>query len=271
MKHSASLAGGLGSLPLLALLLSACGAARAPLKAQMTHAVLSPPSKPVPLKQNHFRRDKIGGLSEAAVREILAAPVFLEEGARLGIVGVRGAYELNKELPLTEVTGALEDRLNDAKHFELCSEMTADWPGTRSIAGLRELAARYRTEYVLLYRHRFVDRSYTNGWGWGYMTLLGSLFVPSHTLEAAGVLEATLFDVKTGTLLFTVFERVHEEQDSNVWHNDIKVRKMKEAMLAKAAEGLGSQVIEQLGLLVAARPEPTEGAERVAARNLAAR
>ncbi len=34
---------------------------------------------------------------------------------------------------------------------------------------LRELAARYRSEYLLLYRHRFVDRSYTNAWGWLYL------------------------------------------------------------------------------------------------------
>ena len=131
----------------------------------------------------------------------------------------------------------------------------------RNVAGMRELATRYRSEYLLLYRHRFVDQSWTNGWGWAYLTVLGSLAVPSHTVETAGVLEATLFDVKTGTLLFTVFERTHEESDLNVWNNDVKLRRMKEKQVREAAVKLTDRVMSKVRSLVAARPALEKGGE----------
>ncbi len=238
--------------------LVACGgAARKPLHAELAPLPVVAPA-PKPLQTNHFKRDRVASISEAAMREILAAPVYLEEHARLGIVPVQSAYELDRQIPLTAVTGALGDHLATTGLFEVVSEVTTDWPGTRSIAGLRELATRYRAEYLLLYRHRFVDRTYTNIWGWAYLTAVGGLFVPSQTLESAGVLEATLFDVKTGTLLFTVFERVHEEQMSNVWHNELKTRRMQERLLSKAADQLSDQVIGKLQKLLAARPTPTD-------------
>ncbi len=41
--------------------------------------------------------------------------------------------------------------------------------------------------------------------------MLGALFVPASSVEIAGVLEATLFEVKRGTLLFAVNQRVYSE------------------------------------------------------------
>lgn len=247
---------------LLSALFVGCGAAKRRLRADMK-PMEATQQKAQTLQRNHFQRDKMGAVSEEAMREILDAPVFLERGARIGIVPVATGYEVDKELPLTQVTGDLARELADSGHFEIASEVTTDWPSTRSIAGLRELATRYRAEYLLLYRHRFVDRSLTNGWGWAWLTLVGGFFVPSQTLETAGVVEATLFDVKTGTLLFTVFERVNEEDDANIWHNDRKVRKIKEKLLTRAADRLAGKVLEKVGELVAARPEPEAEQERV--------
>lgn len=248
--------------PLLAALsmltLTACGASRAPLKAQMAPLAVSAPAAPKALTENHFQRDRIGTLSEAHVREILAAPVFLEAGARVGIVPVVDRYEPDGGVPLTEVTGALATELADAGFFEVVTEISTDWPSTRSIAGLRELAARYRAEYLLLYRHRFVDRRYVNAWGWSWLTLVGGLITPSETLEAAGVLEATLFDVKSGTLLFSAFERVSAEQKATIWYTDRAVRKMQARLLDGAAERLSAAVLEQLRALVAARPSRSQ-------------
>ena len=34
--------------------------------------------------------------------------------------------------------------------FEVATEMSTDWPADGGISGLRELAARYRAEYLLL-------------------------------------------------------------------------------------------------------------------------
>src|SRR5688500_19801965 len=44
---------------------------------------------------------------------------------------------------------------------------------------------------ILLYRHRFVDQWYVNGWAWTWPTLIGVFAAPAHTLDSAGVLEAT--------------------------------------------------------------------------------
>lgn len=209
---------------------------------------------PPVLTENHFRRDNAGSISEEALREVLASPVFLEEKARVGIVPVQGSYALDMDVPLPAVTAALAEALDGSGEFELASEVSTDFPVDRGISGLRELAARYRCDYLLIYRHRFVDDAYLNPVAWGYLTVLGALFLPGHTLESAGVLEATLFDVKTGTLLFTVNERVHDRQSVNMWHPNLKTRAMKRQLLEAATQKLADQVVGKVRRLVAARP-----------------
>jgi hypothetical protein len=215
------------------------------------------PSSPQPLAQNHFKRDTAGSISEEDLRRVLAAPVFLEGNARLGVVPVATCYEPDSELPLAIVPQKLSQAMEESGLFEVTTEVSTDWPADRGISGLRELAARYRSEYLLLYRHRFVDRWYTNEWGWAYITILAIPFVPSQTLEVAGVLEATLFDVKTGTLLFTVFERVNARSNENLWHNDRKRRALKAKLLDKVARTLADKVVEKSRRLAAARPRPS--------------
>ena len=245
-------------IPLLiaVTLLTACGGAKMRAPALAPLALTQAPKL---LTKNHFQRDKIGTISESAMREILNAPVYLEHGARVGIVPVETGYELDGDVPIEQVTGTLAQRLSDGGYFEVVSEVTTDWPGTRSVAGLREIATRYRAEYLLLYRHRFVDWDRANGWAWSYLAVVPMFFMPGNTLEHAGVLEATLFDVRTGTLLFTVFERVEGEHDVNIWHNDTKRRHYKARLLAKAADTLSAQVEDKLRALIAARPEVKEG------------
>jgi hypothetical protein len=250
-------------MALLALLSgTGCAMGRAPLAAEMapmsfsTEAVASEPAPPPILTENRFSRDTSGSISEEALREVLASPVFLEEKARVGIVPVQGSYALDMDVPLPAVTAALAEALDASGEFELASEVSTDFPVDRGISGLRELAARYRCDYLLIYRHRFVDDSYMNPVAWGYLTVLGALFLPGHTLESAGVLEATLFDVKTGTLLFTVNERVHDQERVNVWHNELKTQWMKRKMLETATQKLADQVVGKIRRLVVARPAP---------------
>ncbi len=250
-------------MALLALLCgTGCATSRAPLAAEMapmsfaTEEVTSGPAQPPILTENHFTRDRSGGITEEALREVLAAPVFLEEKARVGIVPVQGSYALDMDVPLPAVTAALADALDMSGEFELSSEISTDFPADRGISGLRELAARYRCDYLLIYRHRFVDASYMNPVAWGYLTVLGALFLPGNTIESAGVLEATLFDVKTGTLLFTVNERVHDQSRVNVWHNELKTRWMKKKLLETATQKLADQVVGKIRRLVVARPPP---------------
>jgi len=250
-------------MALLALLSgTGCATARAPLAAEMApmsfsaESAASEPAPPPILTENRFSRDNAGSISEEALREVLASPVFLEEKARVGIVPVQGSYALDMDVPLPAVTAALSEALDASGEFELASEVSTDFPVDRGISGLRELAARYRCDYLLIYRHRFVDDSYMNPVAWGYVTVLGALFLPGHTLESAGVLEATLFDVKTGTLLFTVNERVHDQQRVNVWHNELKTQWMKRKMLETATQKLAEQVVGKIRRLVVARPPP---------------
>ena len=236
----------------LAALTGACSA-HAPMQALMAPLPLADFAPP-PLERDVFARDALGQLSEADLREVLRSPVFLEERARIGVLPVATGYAIDDDLPLTGAPGVLADRLEESGLFEIVSEISTDWPTATSVAGLRELAARYRADYLLLYRHRFVDRTYTNAWALGWVTVVGALVLPHNTVETAGVLEATLFDVKTGTLLFTVFDRVAATRDTNAWHNARKRRHLKTELLDAAARTLTERVLEKLHLLVAARP-----------------
>lgn len=244
------------ALVLGALLASACGAAR-PLVAHMEPMQLHQPASPPVLTENHFERDVMGGLGEAQLREILASPVFLEDKARIGILPVESGYGADPDMPLDGVPGALEKALTDSGHFDVVSEVTTDWPHAGTLGGMRELAARYRAEYLLLYRSRFVTRSHANAWALGWLTVVGGLILPHRTLEVAGVMEATLLDVKTGTLLFTAFERTYQQSDENVWQNERKRAAIKEELRARGLKKLSARVLEQVGRLAAARPAPT--------------
>ena len=216
------------------------------------------------LDRDHFKRDHAGSISEQDLHRVLEAPVFLEKAARVGVVPVATCYQPDPDLPLAVVPQTLSRSMEDAGLFEVTTEVSTDWPADRGVSGLRELAARYRAEYLLLYRHRFVDRVYTNAWGWMYLTVVAVPFVPARTLETAGVLEASLFEVKTGTLLFTVFERVQAESDETLWYNDRKRRDLKSRLLAEAATALAGRVVDKTRRLAAARPRK-EATEQLAA------
>lgn len=232
-------------------------------------AFRAPSMKPLqlataPIKKDHFKRDKSGSISEQALQNLLLAPVFLEDEARIGVVQVSSRYRPDEELPTVPVPKILTDALESSGLFQVATEVSTDWPIDSGIAGLRELAARYRAEYLLLYRHRFVDRTYINSLGWLYLTVVGIFTLPAQTVEASGVLEATLFDVRTGTILFTVFERVKDQRDENIWNKDRKLRELKLSMMKKAADGLADQALTKFRLLAACRPEPQKQHEPVA-------
>lgn len=248
------------ALVAFALLGSACGAAQsAPLRASMEPMAMATAPEPPPreLTENHFATDRTGNLTEAELVEILEAPVFLEDRSRVGVVPVATAYEVDEDIPLPQVPSALGDALEKTGFFDVATEVATGWPTDGGVAGLRELAARYRVKYLMLYRHRFVERERVNAWGWTYPTVIGLVAAPATTMELAGVMEASLFDVRTGTILFTVQERVHDEMRTNIWHNGTKRRRMKERMLTDATKNLTDEVTSKVRRLVAARPEPT--------------
>jgi hypothetical protein len=214
---------------------------------------------PQVLADNHFSRDQSGAVSEEHLKEILAAPVFLEEGARLGVVPVAVRYAPDEAIPTTAVPAELVGALEDSGMFEMASEISTEWPTDRGLPGLRELAARYRSEYLLLYRHRFVEEVNHNGWAAGYATIIGALFFPGQQLEANGVLEATLFDVKTGTLLFTVNERIAKSESAAPTTESRRSSELQKKMLAEAAPRLAERVVQKCRRLAAARPATNAG------------
>lgn len=231
-------------------LTTGCAASRASMPTLAPYALAEPVQV---LEENHFSRDRMG-VGEPELRQILAAPVFLEEHARIGVLPVRSGYAPDDEVPVEAAPATLTDALDASGLFDLASEVSTDWPTTNGTAGLRELAARYRTEYVLLYRHRFADVTHANGFAVGFVTLIGALFLPGTTLESAGVLEATLFDVKTGTILFTVHERVRSEAISPPPGVETRLALMHRDMVKDAAKKLSEQVLLRCQRLVATRP-----------------
>ncbi|MFN3201297.1 MAG: hypothetical protein ACE366_23050 [Bradymonadia bacterium] len=256
------------ALSLLAPLSLGCGAARKAMDAEMAMKPMNIDSsrqKPAPLTRNVFKADKVRALTEDDLRVVLDAPVFLEKKARIGVVPVTNGYAPHRDLPLAKITADIAKTLDRTELFEIVSEISTDWPTHGNIAGLRELAARYRSEYLLLYRQRFVDRTYTNGWGWTWVTIVGGLLAPTRTLEAAGVMEATLFDVKSGTLLFTVYARVNGEADETVWGNDRKRRDLKMRLLDEATSALVKQVEAKVEQLADARPKTDKAEEAIGA------
>ena len=230
--------------------LTGCAASRAAMPTLAVYPLAEPAQV---LEENHFSRDLMG-VGEPELRQILAAPVFLEEHARIGVLPVRAGYAPDDGVPVEGAPATLTDALDGSGLFDLASEVATDWPTTTGTAGLRELAARYRTEYVLLYRHRFADVTHANGFAAGFVTLIGALFLPGTTIESAGVLEATLFDVKTGTILFTVHERVRSEAISLPLSVEGRMASMHRDMLKDAAKKLSVQVLLRCQRLVATRP-----------------
>lgn len=227
-------------------------AAMKPMQADMAPLALSQVA--APLERDHFKRDTAGSISEEDLRRVLAAPVFLEEGARVGVIPVATGYGPDPDLPLNAVPEAIAGALERSGLFEGATEISTEWPCDGGVSGLRELAARYRADYLVLYRNRFVDASSMNGWGFSYIALLPLLFAPGRTLAAAGVLEATLFDVKTGTILFSVFSRVEGKRKASLPSIAEERRALKEELLRSASENLSAQVVEKTRRLAAVRP-----------------
>ncbi|MFT3707128.1 MAG: hypothetical protein QM817_05610 [Archangium sp.] len=240
------------SLVLFAVL-SGCASARQAAMPELAPLALGAVQAPPQLVENHFVRDRMA-LGEPELRQILEAPVFLEEHARIGVLPVRSAYAIDDAIPVEGAPATLTDALDGSGLFELASEISTEWPTTTGTAGLRELAARYRTEYVLLYRHRFADLTHANGFAAGFVTLVGALFLPGTTVDSAGVLEATLFDVKTGTILFTIHERVRKNAIAPPPAVNGTLDLMHREMVAEAAKKLAEQVLARCQRLVASRP-----------------
>ncbi len=200
---------------------------------------------PPPLERSLFARNPDGTLSEEQLQTIIDAPIELDLPARVGVLPIMTAQDWRGPSPDYAVpTGVTEfaKKLRASEHFTLVTEIMPIPSGALGMEALREIAARYRLRYIVLYREYYVRQERANGWAWGYATLLGALFLPGETLRVHGYLEASMFDVKTGLLMFTVRRAVTAREDSNVWHQDDKLAAMEGRLAQKFAPELAKDV-----------------------------
>jgi hypothetical protein len=239
---------------------SACaGAARkmasAPMAAAAAQGAPHAPPPPPPLDRSLFARDPNGQLSEDALQKILAAPIELELPARVGVLPVMTPADWRGPGPDHRVpTGmsTLVDRLRRDAAFSLVTQTMVIPSGALGMEALREIAARYRLRYVLLYREVIAKRGSLNAWAWGYATGVGALFLPGQRQEVYGYIEASMFDVKTGLLMFTTRRAINAVQRTNQWHKADKLDKLAALATSKFAPALATDVLADLRRFAAA-------------------
>ncbi|MBA3819236.1 MAG: hypothetical protein H0X17_10120, partial [Deltaproteobacteria bacterium] len=124
--------------------------------------------------------------------------------------------------------------------------------GALGMEALREVAARYRLRYVILYREVLAKQRRLGSWAWGYATVFGALFLPGQRQEVYGYIEATMFDVKTGPLMFTTRRSIHATQTTNQWNKQEKLDRLAAEATSRYAPSLAFDVLADLRRFAAA-------------------
>jgi hypothetical protein len=265
------LSGGRAVVVLLCVALAGCGAKMKMASAPMTSAPASDMAPP-PLDRSLFARDPNGQLSEDALQKILAAPIELELPARIGVLPISTANDWRGPGPDARVPAGLSglvNRLRKDAAFTLVTQTMVIPSGAFGMEALREIAARYRLRYMLLYREVIAKDTMLGPWAWGYATLVGALFLPGQRQDVYGYTEATMFDVKTGLLMFTTRRSITASQTSNLWHTDVKLARLASNAVAKFAPDLAEDVLVDLRRFAAAAIAENEQRQqkRVASSN----
>jgi hypothetical protein len=115
--------------------------------------------------------------------------------------------------------------------------------GSLGMEALREAAARYRLRYVVLYREVLATSHHANPWAVGYATVIGAAFLPGQSQEVYGYIEATMFDVKTGLLMFTTRRAISAEQRENEWRTEDKLEQLASNTVTKFAPDLATDFL----------------------------
>jgi hypothetical protein len=250
-------------LCILALCSTACSARQAP---TLEPPSLASPSDAAPaaqaLDRSVFARTPQGTLSELDLQEILKRPIELELPARVGVLPVIQAEDWRGPGPSYEMVSpalsAFANSLTADDSFALVTEMVPIPSGALGIEALREAAARYKLRYLILYREHVQQDSRGNGWATGYLTGVGALFLPGSTLSVDGYAEASLLDVKTGLLLFTVRQRLSDARRSTVWQRDRKLDQMQRTLALEVADALAKDTRTALVRLRVLWPDAPE-------------
>ncbi len=230
--------------------ISGCGASRMR-SARMANAPMLQLAESVaPLQRSVFDKDPHGQLTEDQIQSILAAPIELILPARVGVLPVLTASDWRGPSPdfgrsAIGVT-PLVNGLRKTTSFSLVTQMMPIPSGALGMEALRETASRYRLRYLILYREVIAPKTRLNSWAFGYATGLGALFLPGRSYSAQGYIEASMFDVKTGILLFTTRRSIVASHDDNEWHEADKLGALVNAAITKFAPDLSADVLSDL-------------------------
>lgn len=246
------------ALALALVALCSCAAARKSIVVSAAEAPAAPP-----LEQSLFAQRGSSGLSEGEISRILDAPFEMKLPARVGLAALGQAFTPSP--PRTPEAGiaatrAIAEALEGSKLVTVASDIDGALPTGGGVEGLRELAARYRVPYLLLYTERFEDRTHANGFAALWITVLGGLFTPSQTLRGEGLLSISMLDVRTGTLLFTLHERVAFERMHLPILAGVAYRDLQREAADRAAKDLAQRVLEKFQRLARAHGNTPSGA-----------
>ncbi len=248
----------LAAVAALAIAAAGCAAAHRSqmASAPMSSAAAEPSAPPPPLDRSVFSRDTSGQLDEDSLQQILAAPIELDLPARVGVLPIITATDWRGPNPdyanVPAGVAPFVKRLRGSEPFTLVTEMMPIPSGALGMEALREISARYRLRYVILYREIITTQTRHNPWAWGYLTILGAAFLPGQQHQVHGYLEASLFDVKTGLLLFTTRRAVSGERRSNTWYQDDKQARLRSALVGRFGPDLADDVKADLYRFAAA-------------------
>ncbi len=210
---------------------------------------------PPPLDRSVFSRDPHGQLTEDALQKILASPIELSLPSRVGVLPITTASDWRGPNPDDRVPAGVANFVTALRRdpaFSLVTQTMVIPSGALGMEALREVAARYRLRYLMLYREVLAKKTKHTGWAAGYATLVGALFLPGQRHEVYGYIEASMFDVKTGLLMFTTRRAITASQTSNVWYGDDKLDRLASNVTSKFSPELATDVLVDLQRFAAA-------------------
>lgn len=226
-----------------------CGAKMASRAMAPSAAMAADVAQPPPLDRSLFARDPNGQLAEDALQRILAAPIELDLPSRVGVLPIRTATDWRGPSPDERVPAGVPsfvDRLRRDAAFSLVTQTMVIPSGALGMEALREIAGRYRLRYLLLYREVLAKADRLDAWAIGYATLIGALFLPGKHQEVYGYIEASMFDVKTGLLMFTTRRAITASQRTNEWHTSVKLDQLAARAVSKFSPELAADVLADL-------------------------
>jgi rhombotail lipoprotein len=241
----------LAALCAFGLLATACGAAPS-VRAREASAPAQAAPAPV-LDRSLFSRDGNGSVSETDLQRILDSRIDLTFPARVGVVLLAEPFRAEAGAPLSEqarVAPELTRMLKGSNHFSHVTDVSTDLPNPQGMEGLRTIAARYRLRYLLLCSDRSESSSHLNNWAWLYPTVLGFFAAPGVTVSSQGVLQASLLDVRTGTVLFTASEPYQASSTTWVIGSGRHYDKTQGDAMREASARLARAVLAQTDSLV---------------------